>query len=102
MLAWDCGPRSRGVNKHWTSGARGPVRRHSLGRLKRMLFFSSTVAFGVLLATGGLLVAGSLILFMVVLKEDGPKLGGEQDPAPLGWPISNGPSAPPDARSQDK
>lgn len=52
-----------------------------------MPFFSTTVAFGMLLATGGLLVGGSLLLFMVVLRDERPKIGGEREPAPLGWPI---------------
>ena len=59
-----------------------------------MPFFSTTVAFGMLLATGGLLVGGSLVLFMFVLRDDGPKIGGDREPAPLGWPISKDAAAP--------
>ena len=54
-----------------------------------MPYFTATVAYGVMLATGGLLAAGSLLVFMVVLRDDGPKIGGERDPAPLGWPIES-------------
>jgi hypothetical protein len=67
-----------------------------------MPFFSAPVALGVLLATGGLLVAGSLILFMVFLRDDGPKIGGEHEPILLGWPISREHVASSDAQSEHR
>ena len=54
-----------------------------------MPYFTATVAYGVMLATGGLLVAGALLIFMVVLRDDGPKISGDRDSAPLGWPIGS-------------
>ena len=62
-----------------------------------MPYVSAAVAYGIMLATAGLIVAGCLVVFMVLLRDDGPKIGGERDPALLGWPV--GPMAEP--TSQD-
>ena len=64
-----------------------------------MPYFTATVAYGVMLATGGLLAAGSLLIFMFVLRDDVPKIGGERDPAPLGWPIDSQAEAPEQKKS---
>ena len=64
-----------------------------------MPYFTTTVAYGVMLATGGLLVAGSLLIFMVVLRDDRPKIGGDRDPAPLGWPIDSRAETPEETKS---
>jgi hypothetical protein len=86
-----------------TSGLRGQAPRRRVARkAQRMPFLSATVAFGILLATGGLLVAGSLILFTVFLRDDGPKIGGEHESMPLGWPISTDHIASPGARSEHR
>ena len=66
---------------------RGLASKIPAGETRSMPFFSTTAAFGFLLAAGSVLVTGSLILFMVLLRDDGPKIGGEREPTPLGWPI---------------
>ena len=52
-----------------------------------MPYVSVIVAYGAMLATAGLLVAGALIIFMVILRDDGPEIRGERDSSLLGWPI---------------
>jgi hypothetical protein len=49
---------------------------------------STGVAYGAMLAVAGLVLVVSLVLFMVVLRDDGPQPGDDRPLAPVAWPIA--------------